>query len=153
MSTDPLPADSPTRAGDTELTFIDHTLADLLADGAYMVDACSALGLNRRMVYKRLARDQNFADAMNEAVKIGYEVRQAKLDRIAAGDLEAGSTGDWKRDQLICKQGNWALERLHPGRYGPKIEIETKNRTLTAPMSTDSVEAARQYTELMQGGG
>lgn len=145
--------DTPTRAQDVNagLSLFDEVLADMLADGMYMVDACRELGLSRRDVYRRLSKDQAFADMMNDAVRIGYEVKQARLDRIAAGDQAAGSTGDWKRDQLICKQQNWALERLHPGRYGPKVEVTTTNKTAVRTISDDPVEAARQYREIMEG--
>jgi hypothetical protein len=134
------------------MSLFDEMLADMIASGEhYLNEACAALGLSWRQVYRRLAKDVDFADLMNEAQEAGLEVRRARLDRIAAGDQTAGSSGDWKRDQLMIKQGNWTLEKLHPKRYGPKLEVETTNRNVQVPMSDDPNEAARAYADLMKG--
>ena len=140
------------RAQDVSSLF-DETLADMIASGEhYLNEACATLGLSWRTVYRRLAKDADFADLMNEAQEAGLDVRRARLERIAAGDVKAGSSGDWKRDQLICKQGNWVLEKLHPRKYGPKVEVTATTRNANVAISDDPNEAARQYSELIKGG-
>lgn len=126
-------------------------LADMIASGDhYLNEACATLGLRWRQVYRRLANEQNFADLMNEAQEAGLEVRRARLDAIAKGDEKAGSSGDWKRDQLIIKQAHWMLEKLHPKKYGPKVEVTATNHNTNYAMSDDPNEAARQYSELIK---
>lgn len=145
------PADDNIRAQDDGLTIVDRLLADMVSSGEFLSDACNALGIHRMSVYAKLRKDEAFAQLMDEARDAGADARAARTAQIARGNKEAGSSGDWKRDQLICKQENWLLEKWHPKRYGAKIEIETKNRTLSAPMSSDPIEAARQYADMIRG--
>lgn len=129
----------------------DELLADMIASGNYYLnEACGVLGIQWRQVYRRINREPLFAELMEESQQAGLEVRRARLERIAAGDVSAGSSGDWKRDQLICKQGNWALEKLHPKKYGPKAELEVRQATITTVISDDPIEAARQYEQIMK---
>lgn len=131
---------------------LDEMLADMIASGDhYLNEACATLGLRWRQVYRRLAKEPDFADLMNEAQEAGLEVRRARLDAIAKGDQTAGSSGDWKRDQLILKQAHWMLEKLHPKRYGPKVEVTATTRTANVAISDDPNEAARQYADMVKG--
>lgn len=148
----PAPTAGQSRAQDVGSPLFDEMLADMIASGQYYLnEACEELGLRWRQVYRRLAKDADFADLMNEAQEAGLDVRRALLERISRGDEAAGSSGDWKRDQLICKQGNWVLEKLHPKRYGPKVEVTATSRNLQVPMSDDPNEAARAYASLIKG--
>lgn len=130
---------------------LDEMLADMIASGDFLTDACRSLGLDWRRLYERLAKDVAFADLMNRAQEMGFEVRASLTARIARGDRTAGSSGDWKRDQLIVKQENWLLEKRHPRKYGPKLEIETTNRNMDVPVSDDPVEASKQYDRFIRG--
>lgn len=151
--TDATPPEGQSRAQES-LGLFDEMLADMIASGEYYLNqACEALGIRWRQVYRRLAKDADFADLMNEAQEAGLEVRRAKLDRIAQGDQKAGSSGDWKRDQLIVKQQQWMLEKLHPRKYGPKVEVTATTRNANVAISDDPNEAAHQYSELVKGAG
>ena len=128
---------------------LDEMLADMIAGGEYLTDACQALGMSLRKFYRRIGKEPEFAKLMDEAQDIGFEVRATQTARIARGDQLAGSTGDWKRDQLIVKQENWLLSKRHPKRYGDKLQVESNNVTANVAISDDPVEAARQYQEMM----
>lgn len=128
---------------------LDEMLADLIASGENVTDACATMGVGVRQFYRRCGREPEFAKLMNEAQDAGSEVRASLTARIARGDPEAGSTGDWKRDQLIVKQENWLLSKRHPKRYGDKLQVESNNVTANVAISDDPVEAAKQYKEMM----
>lgn len=131
---------------------LDEMLADLIASGEFVSTSCEALGIDVRKLYKRLKVEPTLAAMLDDAHAAGMSLRAARTARIARGDVSAGSSGDWKRDQLIIKQENWLLEKLHPEQYGNKLEVKTKSLNANVPMSDDPIEAARQYEELMGRG-
>lgn len=128
---------------------LDEMLADLIANGSTVYDACRTVGYNRMEFYRRLRKDTAFAHLMDDAQDAGADAQADISDRIAAGDPEAGSTGDWKRDQLIVKQRQWRLSKQHVKRYGDKLQVESNNVTANVVISDDPVEAAKQYKEMM----
>lgn len=146
---------SPSRAQEFVPSLHDEMLADMIADGTDMVEACEVLGLGpsgRRQIHRRLARDEGFAEFMEAARAAGYEAIASRTRKISRGE-PGHSSGDWKRDQLICKQDNWLLEKWHPTKYGPKVEVTATTRNANVAISDDPNEAARQYSELVKGTG
>lgn len=127
----------------------------MIAEGTDMVEACEVLGLGasgRRQVYRRIARDAGFAEFMEAARVAGYEAIASRTRKVSRG-VVGYSTGDWKRDQLVCKQDNWLLEKWHPKGYGQKLEVESTSRVANVAISDDPNEAARQYSDLVNGKG
>ena len=147
--------DRPSRAQEYAPTLNDEMLADMISDGMDLVEACEVLGLGasgRRQVHRRIQRDPLFAEFMEAARTAGYEVIASRTRKVTRG-VEGFSTGDWKRDQLICKQDNWLLEKWHPKAYGQKLEVESVSKVANVAISDDPNEAARQYSELVNGKG
>jgi hypothetical protein len=128
---------------------VDEMLADLIANGSTVYDACRTVGYGRMEFYRRLRKDADFAHLMDDAQAAGADAQADMSDRIAAGDREAGSTGDWRRDQLIVKQRQWRLSKQHVKRYGDKLQVESTNVNANVPISDDPIEASRQYAAMM----
>jgi hypothetical protein len=148
-------AASPSRAQEFVPSLNDEILADMIADGTDLVEACDVLGLGpsgRRQIHRRINRDPEFAEFMEAARVAGYEAIASRTRKVSRG-VEGHSTGDWKRDQLVCKQDNWLLEKWHPKAYGQKLEVESVNKTANVAISDDPNEAARQYADLVGGKG
>jgi len=151
MSTDASSPDDGQTSRANELSLHDELLADMVANGTTLIDACRDLGLCMRVVYRRLEKPGAFADAMNEARRVGYDVIATRTRAIMRGDRAAGSTGDPRRDKWIVEQDMKLLSKWSQKTYGEKLEVETHNRNLDVTISDDPVEAARQYSDFMKG--
>lgn len=128
---------------------IDEMLADMISQGTTMVDACGALGLSKRDVYRRLATDTAFQKLLEDARNVGFEVIAANARRIIRGDETAGGTTDWKRNKAVAEFDLKLLSKWHPKAYGDKLQVESNNVTANVAISDDPVEAAKQYKEMM----
>lgn len=129
---------------------IDECLADMIADGDTMVDACDALGLRKRDVYRRIAKEPQFAQLLEEARRIGFDVIANRVKQTLRG-RGPDASGDVKRDRLIAEYDMKLLAKWHPKAYGEKLEIETTNRNMDVPVSDDPVEASKQYDRFIRG--
>lgn len=127
-------------------------LIDMVSDGKFLVDACAASGAKVSTVYSRIDKDERFAKEMERARRLGFDVRASNTLRVARGE-EGYSTGDVKRDTLICKQENHMLAKWHPTVYGDKLQVETKTATVAIPVGDDPIAAQRAYEALMKGTG
>jgi hypothetical protein len=129
-----------------------QVLIDMVSDGKFLVEACQAAGAAVSTVYSRIDKDERFAKEMERARRLGFDVRASNTLRVARGE-QGFSTGDVKRDTLICKQENHMLAKWHPTVYGDKLQVEQKSATVAIPTSNDPIEAQRMYEQLMKGTG
>lgn len=139
--------DTPSYADTLEAQII----IEMVSEGTTLTDACKTVGAAVSTVYYRIDKDIKFQEEMERARRLGFDVRASNTLRVARG--EAGfSTGDVKRDTLICKQENHMLAKWHPTIYGDKLQVEQKTATVVIPTSDDPIAAQRAYEELMKGG-
>lgn len=77
---------------------------ELLRAGNYMEIAASCAGISKDTLYKWIAADADFADAVKEAQAVAETAHIANIVR-------AGLDGTWQASA-------WFLERKYPDRYG-----------------------------------
>lgn len=129
-----------------------HLLADHVAGGETLVDACRTYGANYRMVFKRIQQSERFREMMEEARLAGYEEIASNIRKVTH-QVPGFSSGDVKRDKLIAEMDLKLLSKWHPHKYGEKIQVEQKTATVAIPVSDDPIAAQRAYELLMKGGG
>lgn len=129
-----------------------QTLLEMVGGGETLASACAATGAAVSTIYYRIDRDEKFREAMERARKAGAQALASSTLRVAKGE-EGFSTGDVKRDTLICKQINHLLSKWHPNEYGEKLQVEQKTATVAIPVSDDPIAAQREYEKLMKFSG
>jgi hypothetical protein len=133
-------------------SLLDEVFFDLVSSGEFLSVACEVVGWKVRTFYARRYADAEFGKRVDAAVEVGLDARADRTALIARGDKAAGSSGDWKRDQLIVKQENWLLSK-RSGRYADKLQVDQRSGPLPPPaFSDDPNEAARQYQEWVKSG-
>lgn len=125
-------------------------LADMVANGDTLIDACRALQVSINTTYYRLRVNPKFSEMMDVAREIGYDIRANNIIKVVRGE-KGYSSGDVKRDRMIAEYDMKLLAKWYAARYGEKIQIEQKSASVAFPVSDDPVEAQRQYEALMKG--
>lgn len=125
-------------------------IIEMVSAGEFLIDAATAVGLSEGMAYYKIRTDERFREEMERARELGYDAQARNTFKVAKG-VEGFSTGDVKRDTLICKQTNHMLSKWHPKKYGEKLEIEQKTATVAIPVSDDPIAAQQAYEKLLTG--
>lgn len=135
-------------------------LADYVSGGMPLAQACRALGVSVGTTYDRLANWPAFADMMNKARLIGFDVLAEDCLEIAdhtANDTIEGRSGptankEWiARSKLRVETRLKLLAKWHPKKYGEKLEIEQKSASVSIPVGNDPIAAQRAYDALLKG--
>lgn len=137
-------------------------ICDAVSNGQTIAQICRDLDIARHQIYAWIEQDETFRDRMEVARAAGYD---------AIADEAFAIADDSTFDTIETKQGpkldrEWVarsklrvetrlklLAKWHPKRYGEKLEIESTNRSANVTISDDPNEAARQYSDLVNGKG
>lgn len=127
-------------------------LCELIANGEYMNKSCAALGMDAVEVYAQRRANEAFGKQLEDAKEVGFDKRAEELQDIAQGLIgQADSQVAIRRAELQIKTRQWHLEKLAPGKYGQKVQVEQKSATVAIPTSDDPVAAQRAYETLLRG--
>lgn len=124
-------------------------IADIVASGETMVDACRSVGVPYSTTFHRIVANPKFAEMMERAREAGHEIIASNIRKVTRGE-EGYTTGDPKRDKLVAEMDLKLLAKWHPKRYGEKLQVETKSATVAIPTSDDPVEAQKAYEAFLR---
>lgn len=149
--------------------FADSLLAQMIADyvagGMTLIDACKTVGHAHSTIYVRINESERFAAMMERARESGYDAIANQCLAIADdgtndyvekegknGATYIGLDRDHiQRSKLRVETRLKLLAKWHPKKYGEKIQIESKTASVAIPTSDDPIEAQRAYEILMKG--
>ena len=96
-----------------------------------------------------MRKDGDYADAVNAARAVGFEIMAERLRKVARGE-DGWSSGDWKRDKLIIDTDMRLLAKWAPAKYGDRPEPEQSKSLPVFTETSDPNEASRIYENLMK---
>jgi hypothetical protein len=102
-------------------------VVEMVGDGYGLQAACVALNVPRRTVRTWAAEQPDFAKALQLARRDGLEVLADEI--ISIGDEVEGCTDNAvvQAARLRIDARKWLLSKLHPERYGDKVELTGKD--------------------------
>lgn len=135
-------------------------LSDYVSGGMPLAQACRTLGVSPLTTYDRLSKWPEFADLMNRARDVGYDMIAVDCLEIAdetGKDTVTTSRGEFAnkewmaRSKLRVETRLKLLAKWHPKKYGEKLEIESKSASVAVPVGDDPLAAVRAYEALLKG--
>lgn len=140
-----VPSESRARdGGSCRSLIVEDFIIGELAAGVTLSRICRELGISRTAVYDWRDADEQFAVRYAKA-------RQSGFDAIAEKTLEIVDDPkiNTKQARNMMDARLKLLAAWQSGTYANHLKVESSNRSLVVELSSDPVEAARQYQELM----
>jgi hypothetical protein len=117
---------------------IGEKILKLLAEGIGLSTVCKQLRVDRSMVRDWAAKNPDFSRAVQFARREGYEVWADEI--LDIGDVVRGTDNNAavQAARLAVDSRKWLLAKLHPERYGDKVELTGKDGRDLLPASSEA---------------
>lgn len=132
-------------------------LSEYIAGGLSISAASRQLGIPPSTTYWRIHKDAEFAALIDVAKLIGTDAMADDCVEIA--DDASGDHGKNGLNKEFVQRSKLRIEtrlkligKWNAGKYGDKLEIESKTASVAIPVGDDPVAAVRAYETLLKGG-
>jgi len=96
------------------------TLCDKISEGNGVNAASKIVGINESTVYRRMARDAEFASRIARAREAQQDAECEKTVEMA----DAATAEDWQVVRMRIWARQWRASKLAPKKYGDKTKVE-----------------------------